>query len=99
MPAAGISIRGRDGSATAPAPERSRIEPPKSWSADCNATAVADKEPGAAALSHHVEASGGRLEVRATFPARTVELKIGKGDELRRRYAAAPPPLLSGKIR
>lgn len=35
-------------------------------------------------LNRYVEALGGRLEVRAAFPERTVELKIGKSGGLRR---------------
>ena len=42
-------------------------------------------------LTRYVEALGGRLEVRATFPDRTVELRVGKGGTVRtqRRPAKA----------
>jgi transcriptional regulator with XRE-family HTH domain len=40
-------------------------------------------------LSRYVEALGGRLEVRATFPERTVELRVGKSGGLRRRRRQA----------
>ena len=40
-------------------------------------------------LSRYVEALGGRLEVRATFPERTVELRVGKSGGLRRRRKQA----------
>lgn len=36
-------------------------------------------------LNRYVEALGGRLEVRAAFPERTVELKVGKRGDLRRQ--------------
>jgi len=36
-------------------------------------------------LNRYVVALGGRLEVRAAFPDRTVELKVGKRGEVRRR--------------
>jgi len=35
-------------------------------------------------LSRYVEALGGQLEVRAAFPERTVELKVGKRGDLKR---------------
>jgi transcriptional regulator with XRE-family HTH domain len=40
-------------------------------------------------LNRYVEALGGRLEVRATFPERTVELKVGKSGGLSRRRRQA----------
>jgi transcriptional regulator with XRE-family HTH domain len=36
-------------------------------------------------LHRYVEALGGKLEVRAAFPEHSVELKVGKRGELRRR--------------
>jgi hypothetical protein len=35
-------------------------------------------------LSRYVEALGGRLEVRAAFPERTVDLEVGKHGEIKR---------------
>jgi len=40
-------------------------------------------------LNRYVEALGGRLEVRAAFPNQTVELKVGKRGEFRRRRGQA----------
>lgn len=40
-------------------------------------------------LNRYVEALGGRLEVRAAFPERTVELKVGKRGDLHRRRRQA----------
>jgi transcriptional regulator with XRE-family HTH domain len=40
-------------------------------------------------LSRYVEALGGSLRVRADFPDRSVELKVGKGGRLRRRQRQA----------
>jgi len=39
-------------------------------------------------LRRYVEALGGRLEVRATFPDQTVELSVGKSDVRRRPRGA-----------
>jgi len=36
-------------------------------------------------LNRYVEALGGKLEVRAAFPEHSVELKVGKRGEFRRR--------------
>jgi hypothetical protein len=36
-------------------------------------------------LSRYIEALGGRLEVRAVFPDRSVELDVGKGKRGSRR--------------
>lgn len=40
-------------------------------------------------LSRYVEALGGRLEVRATFPEETVALKVGKTATMRRQRTRA----------
>ena len=40
-------------------------------------------------LSRYVEALGGRLEVRATFPDRTVQLRVGKGGAIRTHQGPA----------
>jgi transcriptional regulator with XRE-family HTH domain len=40
-------------------------------------------------LNRYVEALGGRLEVRAAFPDHSVELKVGKHGEFRRRRGQA----------
>jgi DNA-binding XRE family transcriptional regulator len=42
-------------------------------------------------LQRYVEALGGRLEVRAAFPERTVELQIGRQSARRRRPRPARP--------
>jgi DNA-binding XRE family transcriptional regulator len=41
-------------------------------------------------LSRYVEALGGRLEVRAAFPERTVALNVGETATTRRRRARTP---------